>query len=91
VWLGNCPLKVVFPSIYECCEQQDWTVADVDGLANLSFSSTFFLRQVQEWEEFTTSLPSGTLNGSEDVVKLDLEKMVKFEVNNSTISLLILV
>jgi hypothetical protein len=52
LWIKSCPLKVLFPAIYACCEQQNKTVAEVmggDGL-NLTFCRSFGPEEVEEWD-----------------------------------------
>nr|TKW22550.1 hypothetical protein SEVIR_4G236000v2 [Setaria viridis] len=43
VWKGACPLKIAFPGLYEICNQQSWTVAEVlrDGEIQLTFHRNF--------------------------------------------------
>jgi hypothetical protein len=43
VWFGNCPLRIMFPALFECCEQLDISVNEAlrDGGLNLSFCRSF--------------------------------------------------
>lgn len=52
VWIGNCPLRITFPNIFEICHQQCWSVSQVlgEGELNLTFRRNFGAREELAWE-----------------------------------------
>jgi hypothetical protein len=80
VWLGECPLRIVFPQIYGCCEQQNGLVAEVvlaNGL-DLTFCRSFGPVEVREWSELGNMMNGLVLNEEEDKVKWAFEASGKF-------------
>jgi hypothetical protein len=53
VWLGECPLKIRFPILYDACLQQTWSVYQVlhEGVVDLTFRRAFGERELLEWEQ----------------------------------------
>lgn len=51
-WLGNCPLKVSFPNLFEITSQPDIDVAHaiVDGQWNIDFRRQLNANLLEEWE-----------------------------------------
>jgi hypothetical protein len=58
VWLEECPMKITFPALFECCEQHEITVWEVlrFGWINLSFSRSFGFREVEQWDRLNVVL-----------------------------------
>lgn len=76
VWLGDCPLKIVFSEIFEICNQQNWSVFEVleQGDINLTFRRNFGDREMIEWEELLTMVANVSLSDEPDTVRWALEK-----------------
>jgi hypothetical protein len=84
VWLGKCPLKCMFPSIFECCDQKEATVFEVfqGGSLDLSFNRSFCPAQVEEWEALKEMVANVSIGVEPDLVNWDLEKSGKFSVRS---------
>jgi hypothetical protein len=80
VWLDECPLKILFPALFDCCEQPEITVWEVFrfGWINLSFSRSFRPREVEKWGTLNVVLENICLRGDKDKVCLKIEKSNKF-------------
>lgn len=85
VWLGDCPLKIVFSEIFEICNQQNWSVFEVleQGDINLTFRRNFGDREMIEWEELLTMVANVSLSDEPDTVRWALEK--SGELNTSSL------
>jgi hypothetical protein len=68
VWWGKCPFKILFPSLFECCEQMDISVNEAlrGGEVNLSFCRSFGPREVGQWEELGVILGQVSLDAVRD-------------------------
>lgn len=53
IWHGTCPLKTIFPKIFEICNQQNITVSEVPtkGADYLTFRRSFGEIEVQQWQD----------------------------------------
>jgi hypothetical protein len=80
VWFRNCPMKIMFPALFECCEQQDTSVSEAlrDGGLNISFCRSFGLREVDRWEKLGQALGQVGLRAVRDKVNWELERNKKF-------------
>jgi hypothetical protein len=80
VWIVDCPLKIMFPALFECCEQTESTVWEVlrFGWINLSFPRSFGPQEVEQWDRLGVMLVNVGLREDRDIVCWKLEKNNKF-------------
>lgn len=52
VWVGECPLNILFPHLFEICNQQNQTVKQIlgGGEVDLTFRRNFGVIELEEWE-----------------------------------------
>jgi hypothetical protein len=52
VWLGQCPLSIVYNRIFGICNEQDDIVHEVfrDNGINLTFRRSFGVEEIEEWQ-----------------------------------------
>ncbi|PUZ70230.1 hypothetical protein GQ55_2G210000 [Panicum hallii var. hallii] len=76
VWLGECPLKICFPILYDACLQQTWSVYQVlhEGVVDLTFRRAFGERELLEWEQLLGMVEGFVLTHEADSVNWALEK-----------------
>ena len=68
VWLGQVPLGICFPTIYNFCDNPEVLVSEVirgDGLV-LNFRRSFGASEVEEWHQLQFALEGVTLSDQED-------------------------
>jgi hypothetical protein len=54
VWLGQCPLSVVYNNIFQICNEQNSTVYEVffrNNEINLTFKRSFGTVEMEEWNQ----------------------------------------
>jgi hypothetical protein len=80
VWVGNCPLKVAFPRLFEICNHQERSVARVlrDGNLNMTFRRNFEAAQGVEWADLTALIEGISLSQLPDFVRWIFEKSGQF-------------
>ncbi|PVH64222.1 hypothetical protein PAHAL_2G217500 [Panicum hallii] len=76
VWLGECPLKICFPILYDACLQQTWSAYQVlhEGVVDLTFRRAFGERELLEWEQLLGMVEGFVLTHEADSVNWTLEK-----------------
>jgi hypothetical protein len=76
IWLDQVPLKILFPAIFRCCEQQEALVSEVlaEGSLNLTFRRSFGPAEMEEWRELNDRVAFRQLTNEEDVGYLTLNK-----------------
>jgi hypothetical protein len=83
-WAGECPLKIVFPHLFEICNQQNWTVHRVCNQENfaLTFRRNFGLREEAEFSEMQDLIHTVNLTHEKDSIKWVLEKTRVFSTSS---------
>jgi hypothetical protein len=83
-WSCGCPLKIVFPHLFEICHQQDWSVRRVcnSEFGELTFRRNFGEREATEFSELSELINSVALNESRDSVRWVLEKSGTFSTSS---------
>lgn len=76
VWVGGCPLNLVFPNIFDICNQQEGTVHRIlsNISTNLTFRRSFGLVEQNEFLELLQILEGVSLSDGKGSVKWILEK-----------------
>jgi hypothetical protein len=84
VWIEDCPRKILFPSLFECCEQPEITVRDAlhCGGLNLSFCRSFGPREVEQWGKLGQVLEHIGLRAKKDNVCWELERHKKLSTHS---------
>ncbi|KAG0529542.1 hypothetical protein BDA96_05G107500, partial [Sorghum bicolor] len=80
VWLGQCPLSIVYNKIFKICNEQNNTVHDVlqNNEVNLTFRRSFGIAEIEEWENMLSQVNEIKLQDEPDTVTWALEKNGKF-------------
>lgn len=79
VWLGDCPLKIVFPRLFRISRNLDWSVADAKGVDwQLDFRRRLGNEEVAEWNDLQEALDDVEVSGEEDKVFWALTPSGKF-------------
>jgi mannosylglycoprotein endo-beta-mannosidase len=80
IWSGGCPLKIVFPHLFDICNQHDWSVRRVCNpeFGDLTFRRNFGLRGEAEFSDMMDLINSVTLSETRDLVQWVLEKCGSF-------------
>lgn len=80
VWLGACPLSVVYSNIFAICNDQEQTVWGVlrNNEINLSFRRSFGRVEVEEWQQLISQRREVQLQEGPDTVTWGLEKRGNF-------------
>jgi hypothetical protein len=71
VWVGECPLKIAFPHLFEICNHQDWSFQRVynQGELALTFRRNLGDREDLELAELSDIVANVSLSDSTDSVK----------------------
>jgi hypothetical protein len=80
----GCPLKIVFPHLFEICNQQDWSVCRVwnPEFGDLTFRRNFGVREAAEFSDLMELINSVTLSETRDSVHWVLEKSGSFSTSS---------
>jgi hypothetical protein len=81
VWVGECPLKIAFPHLFEICDHQDWSFQRVynnQGELALPFRRNLGDREDLELAELSDIVANVSLSNSIDSVKWLLERSGSF-------------
>jgi hypothetical protein len=80
----GCPLKIVFPHLFEICNQQDWSVRRVCNpeFGDLTFRRNFGVKEAAEFSDLMELINSVTLSETRDSVQWVLEKSGAFSTSS---------
>jgi hypothetical protein len=80
VWLGQCPLHIVFNRIFLINNEQDWSIHDIlkDYEINLTFRRSFGTQELEEWQQLILLIRGVQLTEEPDTVTWALEKKGNF-------------
>lgn len=80
VWLGEVPLKTMFPSLYRVSNQQNYSVSDVlgSGSGGLSFRRNLTQQDSEQLFELEENLSGVELSSSSDSLFWPYEKNKQF-------------
>lgn len=80
IWHGTCPLKTIFPKIFEICNQQNITVSEVPtkGADYLTFRRSFGEIEVQQWQDLWEIIDEIELQNSPDILTWSLAANKQF-------------
>lgn len=69
VWMGECPLKILFPRLFRIIRNLDWSVADAKEVDwQLDFRRRLANEEVAEWNDLREALDDIEVSGEEDKV-----------------------
>lgn len=76
VWVGETPLKLLFPKLYEYCSKKKCTVQDFwrEGEWVINFRRTLSVVEATQWDDLLNTIKETELTGETDSVKWALEK-----------------
>lgn len=80
VWLGQCPLSIVYGKFFEICNEQDKTVYEVlrNNEVNLTFRRCFGSVEIEEWQQLLNRIRDVQLQEGPDAVTWGLQKNGNF-------------
>jgi hypothetical protein len=76
VWVGDVPLKLVFPDLYEQCGRKMCRVSDCwnEDEWTMKFSRPTSAAEAEQWDSMLIMLQSMLITGGKDDVRWVLEK-----------------
>ena len=74
--MGDIPLRLQYPKLYECCSNKTIRVSDcwVEGEWRIHFRRSFGHFEVKQWEHLIQTLCQISISDNQDRVKWALEK-----------------
>jgi hypothetical protein len=84
IWIYGCPLKIIFPHLFEICNQQDWSVRRVCNpeFGAFTFRRNFGFREEAEFTGLMELINTVSLTETRDSVKWVLEKSGSFSASS---------
>ena len=76
VWVGNIPLRLEFPKLYEWCYNKKCLVSDcwMDGEWQIDFCRPFGQEEIQQWEALLQQIEKEKISSTGDQVKWAFER-----------------
>jgi len=69
VWLGEIPLRLEFPKLFQFCSKQGTTISEFweNGEWNITFRRSFGAAEIADWESLMGKLQEVSLQRGKDI------------------------